>query len=234
LVSVLRIQDDPGILFHRRSGALIVAAHRGMVAPLVLYFLSAGTAGAVTFDDDLPIVSKNQRFEAAPGLRGDSTVVTRKRKLKRTEKIWEKPGWDPVSFVSDDGNYLVTGYDGNNLLKHQHAANEVMLVFYRRGTRLKSVRLDEVVVDQAHLRTTDSGVLWGSYEGFLTTHRFAVDTVEQRRLIYDVTTGALVEVLPSPSPLVEPVRVNPSALPGAPKPRPLPDPPHASHGEGER
>ena len=59
------------------------------------------------------------------------------------------PGWNPVSFLADDGEYLVTGYEGNNLLKHKHTADEVMLAFYRRGTLIKSVRLGEVIRDQA-------------------------------------------------------------------------------------
>jgi hypothetical protein len=187
-----------------------VRAARWLAVCLVCH-VTAFPAWGFILDGDLPIDSKNKRFQALPGPGDTSTVVRRRLGPKTTEKVWAKPGWNPVAFLSDDGEYLVTGYEGNNLLNHKHAPDEVMLTFFRRGAVIGSIRLNEIILDEKHLEVTDSGVFWGFYEGFLASHRLAVDTVEQRRLVYDVTTGALVQVVPSPSPLVVPASEKPSS-----------------------
>jgi hypothetical protein len=186
------------------------SGRRFTVAFLAACLLIALPVRALILDGDSPISSANKRFYAARGPRGKSTLVFRQVGPKEAEKIWEKADWTHVAFLSNDGEYLVTGYEGNNLLRHRHAPDVVMLQFYRRGTLLRSIKLNEIIVSRDRLDVTDSGVFWGFYEGFLTLHRFAVDTVEERRLIYDVTTGALVQVVvPSPSPLVAPTRTEP-------------------------
>jgi hypothetical protein len=196
--------------FQRACGTVTQSACLFTVTFLAACLVATWPARAFVLDGDSPISSANKRFYAAPGPGGKSTLVFERIGPKRTKKIWEKPDWTHVTFLSDDGEYMVTGYEGNNLLRHRHAPDEVMLEFYRRGTLLRSIRLNQIIQSHGRLEVADSGVFWGFYEGFLSMHRFAVDTIEQRRLIYDVTTGSLVQVVPSPSPLVAPTRTQPS------------------------
>lgn len=161
-------------------------------------------AGPWLLYDDVPAESANKRFFATEGPKQRSTLVFRRVGQKGHEKIWEVPEWSPALFLTDDGDYLVVGYAGANLLEHHYKRDQVMVSFYRRGRLLNVVRLNQIMVDLKHLQVTDSGVAWGFFAGLIDHHRFAVDTVEHRRLIYDVTTGALVDVTtPSSTSLLE-------------------------------
>jgi hypothetical protein len=109
-------------------------------------------------------------------------------------------GWPFVAFLSDDGEYLVTAYAWGDLLERTYRPDEVMLTFYKRGQLIRSIRLNQLLRDTRHVYRTASHYFWGHLDGFSDLHWFAVDTVEQRRFVFDVTTGAVVrEARPSPS-----------------------------------
>ena len=105
-------------------------------------------------------------------------------------------GWNYNAYLSDDGEYLTVGYYGNNLLDLDVTPETPMLTFYRRGVVVRSVPLKELL-EVKNLRRTVSHFAWGVYSGYVETHRFAVETVEDRDLVFDVTTGRLLTNLPS-------------------------------------
>jgi hypothetical protein len=183
-----------------------------VVVLVVATTLFSGAAGGTSpvLDAELPVSSPNGKVIAAPGPKEQSTIVSRKVGPKAMEKLWEMPEWNHVSFISDDGEYLVRGHWGVNVLRPGYTPDEVMLSFYRRGALIKSIRLKEMMSDPKILHSNDQP-LWGYYQGFMGLHRFVVDTMEQRRLIYDVTTGAVLEVIvPSPNPQVAPSLPSPA------------------------
>ena len=184
---------------------MIVAGPQLVVAiAATILFSDAAMGTSPLLDTDLPVSSPSGKIVAAPGPKERTTVVARKVGPKTLEKLWEMPEWNHVSFVSDDGEYLVRGYWGVNILETGHAPDEVMLSFYRRGMVIKKVRLNEMVNDPKYLRS-DYRASWGYYQGFVELHKFIVDTMEQRRLVYDATTGNLIDVIvPSPNPTVAP------------------------------
>jgi len=64
-------------------------------------------------------------------------------------------------------------------------------------------RTIDSLVDTRHVYRSNAHFFWGHLDGFVAPLRFAVDTVEQRRLVFDATTGAVAEVTrPGPSSLV--------------------------------
>ena len=75
-----------------------------------------------------------------------------------------------------------------------------MLTFYRRGERVAVVHLGELFADRSFVHLRPARYEWGRFVGFVGLHRFAVDTVEQRRLTYDVTSGKQIEARPLPVP----------------------------------
>lgn len=167
-----------------------------------------GLAGAspIIFDDG-PIDSANHRFFAAPGPDRRSTVVFKRVGKREKERLWEAPTWSPAEYLTNDGEYLVTGYAGSNLLEHHYDLDEAMVSFYRRGTLINTVRLREIIRDTKHLEPSDDGVQWGFFVGLIGPTRFALDTVEHRRFIYDVTNGTVVDVKSTPpSSMVPPAR----------------------------
>ncbi len=105
--------------------------------------------------------------------------------------LWKMPGWFRVAFVADDGQHLVTGYDGWNLLVRRDP-DETMLNFWNEGHLLRSVRLRELLPDLDRLERTVSHWYWGNYVGFDSYGQFVVETVDGKRHRYDVSTGERV------------------------------------------
>jgi hypothetical protein len=173
-------------------GAFVMATPRFVAADFSLY-------------DPGPVHSANKKYFASqrPGQR--FTEVFKRVGRTGREKLWEVSDWTPALYLTDDGDYLVMGYEGANLLSHDYRLDQVMVSFFHRATLIKAIRLDEIILDPKHLEISDSGVMWGFFVGLVASHRFALDTVEHRRLIYDVSTGDLVEVTrPGRSSLIRP------------------------------
>jgi len=142
-------------------------------------------------DESDRIESKNHKFFAEPSSDGKSTVVFRKAK-PHSVPLWRKSGWAHNAYLSEDGEFLVTGYEGNNLLDLDFSPSVTMLSFYRREILVRSVSLAEIIKDMKQLRRTISHYSWGMYEGFVSANTFSVTTVEGRRLYFDVATGTVI------------------------------------------
>jgi hypothetical protein len=107
--------------------------------------------------------------------------------------LWSLAGWFRLAALSDDGQTLVAGYDGMNLLPLDYSPDMVILTFYRRGAPVAEVTLDDVIDDFAALERTVSHYNWGHYLGFDEAGRYVIETVEGRRIAFDARTGAMVE-----------------------------------------
>lgn len=104
-------------------------------------------------------------------------------------KIWSMEGWYRVAALTDDGDVLVTGYGGVNLLPLDYSPDLEILTFFKRGVYVKSVTLKEIFDDLSVLRRTVSHYHWGAYLGFDAEGRYLIETVDGRRIAYDVVTG---------------------------------------------
>jgi hypothetical protein len=69
-----------------------------------------------------------------------------------------------------------------------------MMSIHRRGKLILAVRLDQLIFDRTNLLAPERGSRWGVCKGLVSLHRFSLETVENRRLEYDVKTGTLVSV----------------------------------------
>lgn len=118
-----------------------------------------------------------------------TTTVYRAAPGGRGEKVWAMYGWFRVAELANDGEHVVAGYDGMNLIPRQYDREEVMLRFFRRGELIQDVTLDQLVLDFSRLRRTVSHFAWGNYLGLDESGHYAVETVEGRRLRFDVRTG---------------------------------------------
>lgn len=102
------------------------------------------------------------------------------------------------SYLANDGEYLATGDAQAHILPRHYKPDQVIVSFFRGGVLIRAVHLDEVLRDPKSMGPpSESGYSWSAWSGFVALHRFAVDTVEGRHLVYDVTNGALVEGTPS-------------------------------------
>jgi hypothetical protein len=163
-----------------------------LLAGALLPCQASADSPLVAGDEPDRIESKNKQFFAEPSANRKATIVYRRSKPKNVE-IWRMAKWPYNAYLSDDGEYLTVGYPGNNLLDLDCTPALPMLQFYRRGTLIRSVTLGEVIIDMKSLQRTVSHYSWGYYRGHLGPNTVALDTIEGRRLIYDVTTGELVK-----------------------------------------
>jgi hypothetical protein len=135
------------------------------------------------------IWSANRRFFAVMDPDQQITTVYRATNERQGERVWSMFGWFRVAGLADDGEHLVAGYDGMNLLPINYNKQQVMLYFFKRGELINHVTLDQLVLDNSKLRRTASHYYWGNYHGIDRAGSYVVDTVEGRMLRFDVTTG---------------------------------------------
>jgi hypothetical protein len=141
---------------------------------------------------DLEVFSRNRHFYVLLDHVANRTTAFRVRPGAEPEKLWEMPGWFPVVALSDDGEYLVVGQPGNNLIDLDHAPDVVILSFFRRGVLTREVRLPELVPDASALQRTMSHYEWGSHLGFDDQGHYRVQTADGRVVAFDVATGERV------------------------------------------
>ena len=181
----------------------------------VIYLTGGPAHAGPILDDGGPIYSPNRKFYAMPGEKFDSTIIFKADGRKHGSRVWEMPDWSPPC-LSNDGDYLVRSYYGSNLLNAGYKPNEVMISFFKRGVLIRDVHLDELFRDLTVLsRDPSPDPEWGFVRCF-GEHQLAVDTVEQRRIVFEMTTGAVVQVVP----------LGPKEFIG-PRPRVDPEPPRA-------
>jgi hypothetical protein len=138
------------------------------------------------------IRSPNKRFFAVMDPDKKWTTVYRTAPDGRATEVWGMRGWFRVAHLADDGEHLVAGSDGMDLLPIDHEKDQVMITFFGRGERIKDIPLDRLIRDPSQLRRTASHYYWGNYLGFDRAGRYVVETVEGRRLRFDVKTGEVV------------------------------------------
>ncbi len=135
------------------------------------------------------IYSGSRRYfaEIDPDTR-KTTVFEVRGKRAATER-WSMPVSPSVVFLANDGEHLVIGHEGGNLLPLDHRADEPVITFVCHAQVIRTVPLNELVTDPAVLQKTASHVWWGDYVGFDKRGAFLVQTADKRRWSFDVATG---------------------------------------------
>jgi len=107
------------------------------------------------------------------------------------KKLWAMPGWFRVAFLADDGEHIVIGHEGINLLPVNIQENDILAYFVRKGEVVATATLSDLLERKSSLRRTASHYHWGQYLGIDEDGRFRVETVEGRKLWFDVQNGKL-------------------------------------------
>ena len=172
--------------------------NRFLAAAILLF--TGLSAGLSSWADEPPaaprlksVCSANAFFCAEMDPEKNLTTVYRRRAGGVREPLWSMRGWFQVAALSSDGEYLVTGYEGSNLLPLEYKKDQVMLSFYDRGKLIRHVRLNEMVLDFSKLQITVSHYHWGTYLGLNAEDHYGVETADKRWLLYNIRTGKLVE-----------------------------------------
>jgi len=133
--------------------------------------------------------SPNKKFCVVMEPDPATTTIFRVEGEGKRTKSWAMPGWFRAAHLADDGEHLIVGHGGINLLPLNVTKDEPMIRFYNKEKPINTVTLGELLKDQSSLKRTASHYLWGSYLGLDEKGRYVVKTVEERTLAFDVTTG---------------------------------------------
>src|SRR4030095_4174402 len=167
--------------------------------PLLCFFGALLPAQpGVLADEPLPmpiprmVCSLSNIYCAQMDPRAPETTVWKMVYRHKNQEMWWMPGWFRIAALSNDGEYLVTGYDGMNLLHLDYKKDAGMLSFYRHGQLIGTVKLNEIITDFKKLQKTVSHYQWGFYIGLDAADRYWLQTVEQVQYVYDIKKGILL------------------------------------------
>ncbi|MDP1977261.1 hypothetical protein [Undibacterium sp.] len=132
--------------------------------------------------------SNNNRVQLISDPALGSKVIDQKNKNK---VLWTSPYWFRLAFISDDGEYAVTVYDGLNLIPEDYSDDLIMLSFWQRGKLLHKVRLKEIAPDKHLLRKTASHYAWGHFRGIDEENKFVLERTDGKLLYFDLRTGKM-------------------------------------------
>lgn len=158
----------------------------------LLGMLGAPPAGA---DTPLPpparhtATSPSGAVQAVSDPATDLTTVVGKGPGGAFAPLWSFAGWYRALYVADDGQHVVLGFDGLNLLPVNAKPDLVVLRFVRRGEVIQALTLGDVLPDLSRLRRTASHLLWREAEGFDAQGRFVLVTVDGVKHVFDPATG---------------------------------------------
>lgn len=143
-------------------------------------------------DEPLPVAAKtvfssnNKRFQLISDPALGTKVIDQKNKV-----LWTVPSWFRQAFVSDDGEYAVTVYDGLNLIPQDYSDDLTMLSFWQHGKLLRKVSLKEIVPGRHLLQKTVSHYAWGHVIGIDEESKFVLERTDGKRLYFDIRTGKM-------------------------------------------
>jgi hypothetical protein len=116
----------------------------------------------------------------------NTTVVSQQVPKGRT---WTISGWHRWLFVSDDGESVVIGYGGMNLVPIDVTLQEPVLLFYNRGKFMRSVTLGDLYTSKSQLQRTVSHFVWAQSLGFNKSDQLVVELVNGKKVAFAAKNG---------------------------------------------
>ncbi|MEO7931833.1 MAG: hypothetical protein ABIT76_01610 [Chthoniobacterales bacterium] len=161
---------------------------------LVLLSFIAGAIGdsPIPPSEDQIIKSPNAKFEASITLEPPQTTVFDVSGAGQRQLLWSKPGFHRIAFLADDGRHLITVYGGANLIPLDYSPGLVLLEFFDGPKLVRRVTVSEIMPDLSKLERSVSHYAWGNRWGLDSEGYFNVETVDLRRLKFDVSSGKIV------------------------------------------
>jgi hypothetical protein len=119
---------------------------------------------------------------------GDTTVYKVEGRFETTQ-LYVVAGWHRSPWVSSSGRYLVTEYDGLNLLPLDVSPDETVLSIYDQGALIRQIKLRELFHSLDSLRRTASHYHWGSVD--LVTDDAIWLTTTEGEVVVDITDDTI-------------------------------------------
>ena len=132
------------------------------------------------------VCSSNQAFCAVADPAVDSVSVFARG---AANPIWSLKPWHRQVFLANDGDHLVIGPPGLNMIPLDAKAADPLLVFMNRKAVVRIVPVGELFPNLASLRRTASHYAWGNVIGVSAHDQLIVQLVRGRRVAFDVRSG---------------------------------------------
>jgi len=136
--------------------------------------------------------SRSKEFVADSNFDTKVTRVSRvewQGNMGRSTPLWSMEGAFPIAWLANDGEHFVTAYEGGHLLPQSYDRNQVLLSFTRRGKVINQIALSQLISNFSKLEKAGSNYHWFRYWGLNTCGYLVLETVEQKEILFDVTTG---------------------------------------------
>ena len=165
-----------------------------MIARFSVLFLALLPATALADEPMLPpsaweVCSPDRAYCAR--LDPDTRTITAYRAGASDDVLWTAPGWSRVAALADDGEHLMLGYEGMNLIPVDYDKAMAMLTFFRRGRQIAVVRLRDLA-GWLNLQRTVSHYYWGDYLGLDADGHYVVKVSRGGKIRFDMKTGERV------------------------------------------
>ena len=135
------------------------------------------------------VCSPNQDFCAvADPAAGSVSIFAR----DATTPTWSFKPWHRQVFLANDGDHLVIGPSGLNLIPLDTRLTDPLLVFMDRKAVVRVVSVGDLFSNLSSLRRTASHYDWGRVVGISARDQLIVQLVNEKRVAFNVSTG-LVE-----------------------------------------
>ena len=105
------------------------------------------------------------------------------------QQPWTIPGWHRWLFVSDDGQSVVVGYAGMNLVPRGVTLEEPVLFFYNKGSLVRTVTLGDLYAHKSQMRLTVSHLSWAHIPGINQANQLVVTLAGGRTVAFASNTG---------------------------------------------
>jgi hypothetical protein len=192
----LHFSDD----FHsKRRAPSSAVAHLVLVRsmrPLVALAITTAI-GLPAARGDMPLPPPSKVTVTSPSGRiraiSDPKTGTKVEDVKVNKVLWSLRDWHRSMFVADDGEHLVTQYDGLNLIPVDFTDNLALLTFWREGNKIREVTVGDLFPDHKGLVRTVSHYAWCLTIDFDAKGRLRVLRLDGTTWLFDVTTGDIVK-----------------------------------------
>jgi hypothetical protein len=135
------------------------------------------------------VLSANEKYEVVSDPKQGTKSIE-----KSTQRIlWEMPKWHRYLFLSNNGEYAASVYDGY-LLPLSYDKKMTLLTFYKNGKVVREVPVEEIVNDSKILIRTTSHYQWGEIVGFNEGELLRIRLNDQNMLLFNPETGRKHEV----------------------------------------
>jgi hypothetical protein len=115
--------------------------------------------------------------------------VTSVRHKGAEDVLWTLPGWHRWLFVSNDGESVVVGYDGMNLVPQNSTLDVPVLFFYHHGRLVRTVKLSDLYQRKSQLNKTASHFAWVRQASLNASGRLILELVDGRKAAFAAETG---------------------------------------------